>query len=36
MSLYDARPLGDADNGAVRTAEPKVIGVLVHMEPYEN
>jgi cation diffusion facilitator family transporter len=36
MSLHDAHQLSGAVKGAVRAAEPKVIGVLVHMEPYEE
>ena len=36
MSLHDAHELSGAVKGAVRAAEPRVLGVLVHMEPYEG
>ena len=36
MSLHDAHELSGAVKGAVRAAEESVLGVLVHMEPYEG
>lgn len=36
MSLFDAHALGGAVKAAMRTAQPRVRGVLVHMEPYES
>lgn len=36
MSLEDAHVLGGRVKGAIRIAEPRVMGVLVHMEPYEE
>jgi len=35
MSLFDAHALGGMVKGAIRAAQPRVRGVLVHMEPYE-
>jgi divalent metal cation (Fe/Co/Zn/Cd) transporter len=34
MSLHDAHELSGAVKAAIRKAEKKVQGVLVHMEPY--
>lgn len=36
MSLADAHALGGAVKFAIRTAQPRVRGVLVHMEPYDG
>lgn len=35
MSLHDSHALGGAVKAAIRQAQPRVRGVLVHMEPYE-
>jgi len=36
MSLHDAHELSGAVKGAIGVAERSVLGVLVHMEPYEG
>jgi divalent metal cation (Fe/Co/Zn/Cd) transporter len=36
MSLHDAHELSGRVKGAIRAAERSVLGVLVHMEPYES
>ena len=36
MSLHDAHELSGAVKGGIRAAEGSVLGVLVHMEPYEG
>jgi len=36
MSLHDAHELSGAVKGAIHAAEERVLGVLVHMEPYEG
>ena len=36
MSLHDAHELSGAVKAAIRTAERRVSGVLVHMEPFEE
>jgi cation diffusion facilitator family transporter len=36
IPLVDAHVLSGKVKGAIRTAVPRVSGVLVHMEPYEN
>jgi len=36
MSLHDAHELSGAVKGGIRAAEKSVLGVLVHMEPYEG
>ena len=36
MSLHDAHDLSGAVKAAIRTAERRVSGVLVHMEPFEE
>lgn len=34
LSLYDAHELSGAVKSAIRAAEPRMAGVLIHMEPY--
>lgn len=36
MSLHDAHALGGMVKSAIKLAEPRVHGVLIHMEPYEG
>jgi cation diffusion facilitator family transporter len=36
LSLHDAHILSGIVKGAIRAAQPRVLGVLVHMEPFEN
>lgn len=36
MSLHDAHELSGRVKGAIRAAVPRVAGVLVHMEPFED
>jgi cation diffusion facilitator family transporter len=36
MSLHDAHVLSGKVKSAIRAAEPRVLGALIHMEPYEN
>ena len=36
LSLHDAHALGGAVKSAIRAAQPRVRGVLIHMEPYET
>lgn len=36
LSLHAAHALGGAVKSAIRTAQPRVRGVLIHMEPYEG
>ena len=36
MSLHDAHELSGAVKSAIRSAENRVQGVLVHMEPYAH
>jgi len=36
MSLFDAHALGGIVKSAIRAAQPRVRGILVHMEPYEQ
>jgi cation diffusion facilitator family transporter len=36
MSLHDSHQLGGAVKSAIRTNVPRVAGVLVHMEPYND
>jgi len=36
LSLHDAHVLGGKVKGAIRTAEPRVDAVLVHLEPFEG
>jgi len=36
MSLFDAHALGGTVKSAIRAAQPRVRGILVHMEPYEQ
>ncbi|MHB1311442.1 MAG: cation diffusion facilitator family transporter [Gemmatimonadaceae bacterium] len=35
LSLFDAHALGGLVKSTIKTAQPRVLGVLVHMEPYE-
>jgi divalent metal cation (Fe/Co/Zn/Cd) transporter len=36
LSLRDAHTLSGKVKGAIEAAVPEVIGVLIHMEPYED
>jgi cation diffusion facilitator family transporter len=36
MSLHDAHELSGRVKSAIRRAEPRVLGALIHMEPYEG
>jgi divalent metal cation (Fe/Co/Zn/Cd) transporter len=36
MSLADSHALGGLVKSTIRAAQPRVRGVLVHMEPYEG
>lgn len=36
MSLHDAHILSGKVKSAIRAAEPRVLGALIHMEPYEG
>jgi hypothetical protein len=36
LSLRDAHILSGKVKGAIRAAVPRVVGVLIHMEPYEE
>jgi len=36
LSLRDAHILSGKVKGAIRAAVPRVVGVLIHMEPYEG
>lgn len=36
MSLHDAHILSGKVKSAIRTAEPRVLGALIHMEPFEG
>jgi divalent metal cation (Fe/Co/Zn/Cd) transporter len=36
MSLHDAHELSGAVKSAIRASVPRVAGVLVHMEPFEE
>ena len=36
MSLHDAHNLSGAVKAAIRSSEPRVLGVLVHMEPFKE
>jgi divalent metal cation (Fe/Co/Zn/Cd) transporter len=36
LSLHDAHIVSGRVKGAIRGAAPEVLGVLVHMEPFEQ
>jgi divalent metal cation (Fe/Co/Zn/Cd) transporter len=35
LSLHDSHALGGLVKSTIKTAQPRVLGVLVHMEPFE-